>query len=439
MGGLNTPLLLETALLMLAAFLVGAVFGTAARWLFARPRPVLTPVAVTEVPAAPAGPPLVVAPEIVAVAARPTVAERVAAAAEGRSAATPTVGMSATVAMPRSSLPDTLALRPMAPAHAPGETVDGRHIDNPEKRDGPVEAAEATLVATASDHFGTQAEAPTAAADAVVELLVDLPRLDPVDRIEPSLADAPLDLRDTPEEVAHDLQEVHPASADPSETAVQAEPPLVEPQVERDAAEAEETLLDRVPPEPAALDDHEAERAAMRAIESGWTPRPSATPRPAAELPEPALIPANDADAAVAGAGAAVAQALARANAVLAEIAPAAETAGETPPTAAEPVAVASARPAQRGGFGRPAALEAPRDGAPDDLTAIRGVTPTIAAALNGLGIFHYDQLAEWDQKAVVWIENHFGFKGRVAREKWLDQARDLSRGRPSSPRRLRR
>lgn len=437
MDALNTPLLLETALLMLAAFLVGAVLGTAARWLFARPKPVVTPVAVTEVAAAPAGPPLVVAPEIVAVAARPTVAERVAAAAEGRSAATPTVGMSATVAMPRSSLPDTLALRPMAPAHAPGETVDGRHIDNPEKRDGPVEAAETSLVATPADLAGTQAEAPAAAAAPVVELLAEPARLDPVDRIEPSLEAIPLDLLDAPEDVARDLQEVHAIPADAAATAVQAEPPLVEPQVERDAAEADETLLDRVPPESAALDEHEAERAAMRAIESGWTPRPSATPRPAAELPEPALIPANDADAAVAGAGAAVAQALARANAVLAEIAPAAETAA--PPAEPEPVEVTPVRPAQRGGFGRPAALEAPRDGAPDDLTAIRGVTPTIAAALNGLGIFHFDQLADWDQKAVVWVENHFGFKGRVAREKWLDQARDLVRGRPSSPRRVRR
>ena len=139
------------------------------------------------------------------------------------------------------------------------------------------------------------------------------------------------------------------------------------------------------------------------------------------------VLVVHDADAAVAGSGAAVSQALARANAVLAEIAPAAETVGETPPTAVEPVAVASVRPAQRGGFGRPAALEAPRDGAPDDLTAIRGVTPTIAAALNGLGIFHYDQLAEWDQKAVVWIENHFGFKGRVARQTHIQRQRQFA------------
>ena len=39
----------------------------------------------------------------------------------------------------------------------------------------------------------------------------------------------------------------------------------------RDAAEAEEKLLDRVAPEPAALDDHEAERAAM--VGAWWRPR----------------------------------------------------------------------------------------------------------------------------------------------------------------------
>lgn len=437
----NTPLLLETALLMLAAFLAGAVLGSVARWLFARPKPAAKPAASIAVTPAPAGTPLVVAPEIVPVAARPTVAERVAAAAEGRSAATPALGMSATVAMPRSSLPDTLALRPMAPAHTPGATVEGRQIDHPEKRESPVAAAAPLPAATASDHAPAEPEAPSAATETVVELLAEPARLDPVDRIEPSLAVAPLELLDTPDEVAHDLQEVHRTPADATETEVQAEPPLVEPQVERDAAEADEALLDRVDPHADPIDEQEAERAAMLAIESGWTPPPATMRRPAAELPEPAeLTPANDADRAVAGAGAAVAQALARANAVLAEIAPAADQASvDASPAEDDAVVVPVARSPQRGGFGRPSGLEAPRDGAADDLTAIRGVSPTIAAALNGLGIYHYDQIADWDQKAVVWVENHFGFKGRVGREKWPDQARDLMRGRPTAPRRVRR
>lgn len=421
----NTPLLLEIALLMLAAFLAGAVFGSVARWLFARPKPAAKPVAPSADMATPVGAPLVVAPEIVAVAGRPSVAERVAAAAEGRSAATPAIGMSATVAMPRSSLPETLALRSIAPAHNPGETVDGRRIDNPEKRDIPADPGPVVAVA-----------APDLAAETVVEILAEPARLDPVDRIEPSLATAPLELRDTPEAVARELQQVHATPPDAAEIAVHAEAPLVEPQVERDAAEADEALLDRVAFEADAADEHEAELAAMRAVESGWTPPPATTPRSAAQLPEPELLtPASDADRAVAGSGAAVAQALARANAVLAEIAPAAETLADAPAA----VEIAPPRAAQRGGFGRPAGLEAPRDGVADDLAAIRGVTPTIVAGLNGLGIYHYDQIADWDQKAVVWIENQFGLKGRVAREKWLDQARDLARGRPSSPRRVRR
>jgi NADH-quinone oxidoreductase subunit E len=74
--------------------------------------------------------------------------------------------------------------------------------------------------------------------------------------------------------------------------------------------------------------------------------------------------------------------------------------------------------------------LDAPRDGRKDELRQIKGISPQTEAALNHLGIFHFDQIADWDKKAVVWIDNHLALKGRPGREKWIEQARDLAKAR---------
>ena len=73
-------------------------------------------------------------------------------------------------------------------------------------------------------------------------------------------------------------------------------------------------------------------------------------------------------------------------------------------------------------------ALEAPRGAGPDDLTRIKGVGPKLAALLNSLGYFHFDQIAAWTPEEVAWVdENLEGFKGRVSREHWVDQAKALA------------
>ena len=73
----------------------------------------------------------------------------------------------------------------------------------------------------------------------------------------------------------------------------------------------------------------------------------------------------------------------------------------------------------------QPAQVEKP-DGGGDDLTAIAGIGPRIAEVLNGLGIWTYAQVAEWTPANETWIENHLAFKGRVGREKWVEQASAL-------------
>ncbi len=73
----------------------------------------------------------------------------------------------------------------------------------------------------------------------------------------------------------------------------------------------------------------------------------------------------------------------------------------------------------------QPDSIEKPSNGG-DDLTAITGVGPRIAEVLNGLGIWTYEQVAAWLPENETWIENHLSFKGRVSRENWVGQAKDL-------------
>ncbi|MEM6665934.1 MAG: hypothetical protein AAF638_05975 [Pseudomonadota bacterium] len=70
-----------------------------------------------------------------------------------------------------------------------------------------------------------------------------------------------------------------------------------------------------------------------------------------------------------------------------------------------------------------PALLETP-NGTPDDLTLIKGIGGKLSAMLNDLGIYHFSQIAAWTEADGEWIDDQLAFKGRVAREKWVDQAK---------------
>ncbi len=71
----------------------------------------------------------------------------------------------------------------------------------------------------------------------------------------------------------------------------------------------------------------------------------------------------------------------------------------------------------------RPLALDGPVEGAPDDLTLIGGIGPRIQDVLNSLGVYHYDQIADWTPENIAWIDDHLNFSGRVKREGWVEQA----------------
>jgi predicted flap endonuclease-1-like 5' DNA nuclease len=68
--------------------------------------------------------------------------------------------------------------------------------------------------------------------------------------------------------------------------------------------------------------------------------------------------------------------------------------------------------------------------GPPDDLTALKGLGPKAAAQLNALGITHFKQIAALSPQDVSAIDARMGnFKGRIARDKWVEQASHLASG----------
>ncbi|MBS0253250.1 MAG: NADH-quinone oxidoreductase subunit NuoE [Proteobacteria bacterium] len=84
----------------------------------------------------------------------------------------------------------------------------------------------------------------------------------------------------------------------------------------------------------------------------------------------------------------------------------------------------------------QPELLKEPRGGgAPDDLSLIWGVADKIAEKLHAMGIWHFDQIAKWTPENVAWFESQLdGFKGRVTRDKWIEQSQKLASGwRPES------
>ena len=73
--------------------------------------------------------------------------------------------------------------------------------------------------------------------------------------------------------------------------------------------------------------------------------------------------------------------------------------------------------------------LSAPRDGGPDDLKWISGVGPKLEETLNGLGVYHFEQVAAWTQREIDWVDDYLKFSGRIERDNWIEQAKALAKG----------
>ena len=78
----------------------------------------------------------------------------------------------------------------------------------------------------------------------------------------------------------------------------------------------------------------------------------------------------------------------------------------------------------------RPEALTGPREGGADNLKEIKGIGPKLELLCNELGFYHFDQIAAWSDDEVAWVNaNLKGFKGRVSRDNWVEQAKILAAG----------
>lgn len=74
---------------------------------------------------------------------------------------------------------------------------------------------------------------------------------------------------------------------------------------------------------------------------------------------------------------------------------------------------------------------ELPRaDGPPDNLQILKGVGPKLAQQLKDNGIARFDQLARLSESEVQSLEEKLGaFKGRLTRDRVVEQAQYLARG----------
>lgn len=64
-----------------------------------------------------------------------------------------------------------------------------------------------------------------------------------------------------------------------------------------------------------------------------------------------------------------------------------------------------------------------------DDLKKIAGVGPTIERKLRRMGWTRYEQIAGWSAADIAAVDAALRFRGRIGREKWVEQAATLAAG----------
>lgn len=108
-----------------------------------------------------------------------------------------------------------------------------------------------------------------------------------------------------------------------------------------------------------------------------------------------------------------------------AEEAPPAPTAAEEPIPAAAPLDATPATIAADAAAPAPAPTPAG-----DDLTQMKGIGPRLAERLGGLGITRFAQLAALSPAEAEALDAQLGdFRGRMARDRWIEQAKFLAAG----------
>lgn len=191
-----------------------------------------------------------------------------------------------------------------------------------------------------------------------------------------------------------------------------------------DAAAAEKAAADAAAAEKAAADAAEAEKAAADAAAADEAPEEQAEAGPAVKpstsLPGQAELAARKGEWKYQG------------GAGEADSAPEQDAPETVPDTAADTTPDYDGDGTREGTEEgtRPEALSGPREGGADNLKEIKGIGPALERLCNELGFYHFDQIANWTADEVAWVNaNLQGFKGRVSRDKWVEQAKILAAG----------
>ncbi|RAZ78277.1 proton-conducting membrane transporter [Mesorhizobium atlanticum] len=98
-----------------------------------------------------------------------------------------------------------------------------------------------------------------------------------------------------------------------------------------------------------------------------------------------------------------------------------------TKTAAAKPAAKAAAP--KKAAPAKKAAAPKAATGKADDLRRLIGIGPVNERLLKGLGVATYAQIAAWTDADVKRVEEVLNFDGRIAREKWIEQAKLLAAG----------
>lgn len=64
-----------------------------------------------------------------------------------------------------------------------------------------------------------------------------------------------------------------------------------------------------------------------------------------------------------------------------------------------------------------------------DDLSKITGVGPVMVKKLNDAGVSTFAEIAAWSPEQVAEIDEKLNFKGRIERDGWIAQAKELMKG----------
>lgn len=89
--------------------------------------------------------------------------------------------------------------------------------------------------------------------------------------------------------------------------------------------------------------------------------------------------------------------------------------------------AVEAAAPAKKAAPKKAAAKKAGAPAGADDLKKLSGVGPALEKKLLEAGVTTFAQIAAWNADDIAAMDEKLSFKGRIEREGWVDQAKELA------------